>query len=413
MKPRVVITGIGMVTPLGNSAEETWRGLARGASGSGTISKFDASAYSSRISCELKGFDAARFLTPKETHRTDPFIQYAVAAASMALENARFAPASDSRLRTGVLIGSGRGGVTTVEKNMASLAARGPKAVSPFFTPLSLPNMAAAFVAIKFGAQGPCLDVSTACSTGTHALGEAMKIIQRGDADVMIAGGSEAPITPLILAGFCQAKALSRRNSEPERASRPFDLHRDGFVLSEGAAVLVLETLHHAERRGAPILAEMAGYGLSSDAYHLTRPDPEGEGSSRAMSLALSDAGLVAAEVDYVNAHGTSTQPNDRIETLALKRTFGDHARKLVLSSTKSMLGHALGAAGAIEAAVTVLAIRDGIVPPTINLDHPDPECDLDYVPNSARPLRIGTALSNSLGFGGMNAALVLKKFSG
>lgn len=410
MRPRVVITGIGMITPLGNTAETTWRALVNGVSGVGNVTKFDASAYASRIAGEVKGFDPAAFLTAKEAHRTDPFIQYAVAAALMAMEDARLSLTPNSALRAGVLVGSGRGGVTTLERNMAALAERGPKAVSPFVTPLSLPNMAAGAVAMKLGAKGPCLDVSTACSTGTHALGEAMKIIQRGDADVMIAGGSEAPITPLMLAGFCQAKALSRRNSEPTRASRPFDLRRDGFVLSEGAAVLVLETLDHAERRGAAIHGELAGYGLSSDAHHFTQPAPDGEGSSRAMALALADAGIVAAEVDYVSAHGTSTQANDRIETTALKRTFGEYARRIPVSSVKSMFGHALGAAGAIEAAVTVFALRDGILPPTINLDHPDPACDLDYIPNRARTQRIETALSNSLGFGGMNAALVLKK---
>jgi 3-oxoacyl-[acyl-carrier-protein] synthase II len=276
---------------------------------------------------------------------------------------------------------------------------------------MSLPNMASGYISLKLGAKGPCLDVSTACSTGTHALGEAMKIIQRGDADIMIAGGSEAPITPLILAGFCQAKALSRHNSDPERSSRPFDRLRDGFVLSEGAGVLILEELRHAERRGAPVLAELAGYGMTSDAYHVTMPDPDGAGSFRAMTLALADAGIAPDTIDYVNAHGTATVPNDRIETLAVKKTFGEHACRLALSSSKSMLGHSLGAAGAIEAAITVLALRDGIIPPTTNLDQPDPECDLDYVPNLARAQHIRTALSNSLGFGGINAALVLKKF--
>jgi len=351
-------------------------------------------------------------MSPKEVRRTDPFIQYALAAALMAIEDARLAFTPNSQLRTGVLIGSGRGGVTTSEKNMAALLARGPAAVSPFYTPMSLVNMASGYVSMKLGAKGPCLDVSTACATGAHALGEAMKIIQRGDADVMIAGGAEAAITPLMIAGFSQAKALSRRNDEPERASRPFDRDRDGFVLAEGAGVLILETLEHAKQRGAQIHAELAGYGLSSDAYHYTQPDPAGDGSARAMMLALDDAGTQPDEIDYVNAHGTSTIPNDRIETAAIRNAFGTHAMKLAVSSSKSMLGHMLGAAGAVEAAITALALTEGIIPPTINLDNPDPACNLDYVPNQSRTLNIRTALSNSLGFGGINAALVFKKYA-
>ena len=412
MKIRVVITGIGMLTPLGNGTRETWSALVKGLSGISAITKFDASAFPCRIAGELKGFDAARFMSPKEVRRTDPFIQYALAAALMAIEDARLAFTPNSQLRTGVLIGSGRGGVTTSEKNMAALLARGPAAVSPFYTPMSLVNMASGYVSMKLGAKGPCLDVSTACATGAHALGEAMKIIQRGDADVMIAGGAEAAITPLMIAGFSQAKALSRRNDEPERASRPFDRDRDGFVLAEGAGVLILETLEHAKQRGARIHAELAGYGLSSDAYHYTQPDPAGDGSARAMMLALDDAGTKPDEIDYVNAHGTSTIPNDRIETAAIRNAFGTHAMKLAVSSSKSMLGHMLGAAGAVEAAITALALSEGIIPPTINLDNPDPACNLDYVPNQSRTLNIRTALSNSLGFGGINAALVFKKYA-
>jgi 3-oxoacyl-[acyl-carrier-protein] synthase II len=407
---RVVITGIGMVTPLGNTAAETWKELVAGAPGIGRITKFDASAFPCRIAGELKGFDPLSFMTRKEALRTDPFIQYALAAALMAVEDSRLAFDRQSAIRTGTLVGSGRGGVTTTEKNLAALLSKGPGAVSPFYTPMSLVNMASGYLSMKLGAKGPCLDVSTACSTGTHALGEAMKIIQRGDADVMIAGGAEAAITPLMLAGFCQARALSQRNDEPEKASRPFDKERDGFVLAEGAGVLVLEERSHAEKRGARVYTELAGYGLSSDAYHFTRPDPTGAGSGRAMSLALSDAGMRPEQIDYVNAHGTSTKPNDAIETLAVKRAFGQHASKLAISSTKSMLGHMLGAAGAVEAAVTVLALEHGIIPPTINLDNPDPECDLDYVPNKARTQNITAALSNSLGFGGSNASLVLKR---
>lgn len=410
MKTRVVITGLGMVTPLGNSAETTWKSLVSGASGIGRITRFDATAFTCRIAGELKGFDPLAYMTAKEAHRTDPFIHYALAAAMMAVEDARLSLTPNSKLRTGILVGSGRGGVMTAEKNMAALLAKGPKAVSPFYTPMSLVNMASGYISMKLGAQGPCLNVSTACATGAHALGEAMRILQRGDADVMIAGGTEAALTPLILAGFCQARAVSLRNSDPEKASRPFDKRRDGFVLAEGAGVLVLEELGHAEKRGARIYAELAGYGLSSDAYHYTRPDPEGNGSSRAMSLALADAGMRPEEIDYINAHGTSTIANDTIETTAIKKTFGAHARNLAVSSSKSMLGHMLGAAGAVEAAITALSLFEGVIPPTINYETPDPECDLDYVPNKARTQPIKAALSNSLGFGGTNGALVFKK---
>ncbi len=409
MKTRVVITGIGMLTPLGNTAETTWSSLIRGSSGIALLTRFDASAYPARSAGELKSFDPLLFMTAKDAHRTDPFIQYALAAALMAVDDAGLSRKLKLGLRAGVLVGSGRGGVTTSERNMAALLARGPRAVSPFFTPMSLVNMASGYISIKLGAKGPCLDVSTACATGTHAIGEAMKIIQRGDADIMIAGGAEAPLTPLMLAGFCQAKTLSLRNGEPERASRPFDRDRDGFVLAEGAAVLILEEFNHARKRGARIYAELAGYGLSSDSFHYTRPDPSGEGPSRAMSQALMDAGISAEEIDYLNAHGTGTVPNDVIETLAIKKSFGSHANKLAISATKSMLGHMLGAAGAVEAGVTALALRYGIIPPTINLDNPDPACDLDYVPGISRKKNLRAALSNSLGFGGSNAALVLK----
>jgi len=410
MKVRVVITGIGMVTPLGNDAWTTWESLKKGLSGVRTISRFDVSAFPCRIAGELRGFDPLGYMTAKEVHRTDPFMQYALAAALMAREDAGLAVAPPNPLRLGVLVGSGRGGVTTTERNMAALLAKGPKAVSPFFTPLSLVNMASGYISMKLGAKGPCLDVSTACATGTHALGEAMKIIQRGDADVMIAGGTEAALTPLILAGFCQAKAVSLRNSEPEKASRPFDKQRDGFVLAEGAGVLVLEERGRAEKRGARIYAELAGYGLSSDAYHFTQPDPEGAGSSRAMSGALADADMRPEEIDYLNAHGTATKSNDTIETLAINKAFGEYAGKIAISSSKSMLGHMLGAAGAVEAAITALSISESVITPTINLEHSDPDCDLDYVPNHARRLTIRSALTNSLGFGGINAALILKK---
>jgi len=410
MKIRVVITGMGAITPLGNDIRALWKALAQGRSGIRHITKFDASQFPSRIAGEVRKFDPRDFMGAKEAHRTDPFIQYALAAALLAVEDAHFSVTPHSANRTGVLVGSGRGGVATNEKNMAAFLAKDHRAVSPYYTPMTLVNMASGAVAMKVGAKGPCLDVSTACATGTHAIGEAMKIIQRGDADVMIAGGTEAALTPLVLAGFCQAKALSRRNDEPERASRPFDRDRDGFVLAEGAGVLILEELRHAERRGADIYAELAGYGLTSDAFHYTRPDPDGDGAARAMSLALADAGMRTEEIDYLNAHGTSTISNDAIETLAIKQVFGAAAKKLFVSSVKSMLGHMLGAAGAVEAAVTALAVRDGIIPPTINLEHPDPACDLDYVPNAARTQSVGAALSNSLGFGGTNAALVIRR---
>ncbi len=412
MKKRVVITGIGMLTPLGNTAGATWTGLTAGISAIGNITRFDASAFSCRIAGELKGFDPGAYLPAKETHRTDPFIQYALAAAMMALEDAGLSITPHLADRVGVLIGSGRGGVATMERNMAALLKKGPNAVSPFSMPMSLVNMASGYVSLKLGARGPCLDVSTACATGTHAVGEAMKMIQRGDAEVMISGGSEAPLTPLVLAGFCRAKALSLRNNEPAKASRPFDRDRNGFVLAEGAAVLILEEAVHALNRGARIYAELAGYGLSSDAFDSVRPDPEGDGSARAMALALSDADTMPENIDYINAHGTSTESNDRIETAAIKKAFGSHAYRLAVSSSKSMLGHMLGAAGAVEAAITALALSEGIIPPTINQEHRDPLCDLDYVPNAARRKPVAAALSNSLGFGGVNAALVLREFA-
>jgi len=420
MRSRVVITGLGLVTPLGCESGAVWDALLQGRSGIGPVTRFDASALPARIAGEAKGFDALVFLDRKEALRTDPFIQYAVAAALMAVADAGLSIAPhgacprkslSGALRTGVLVGSGRGGVMTNEKNLVAFLEKGHRAVSPHYTPMTLVNMASGYIAMKLGAKGPCLDVSSACATGTHAIGEAMKIIQRGDAEVMVAGGTEAALTPLVFAGFCQAKALSRRNDAPEMASRPFDRDRDGFVLAEGAGVLVLEELRHAEQRGARIYAELAGYGLTSDAYHVTRPDPDGDGPSRAMTLAVADAGLTPEGIDYVNAHGTSTLSNDRIETMAIKKAFGAHAKKLAVSSTKSMLGHMLGAAGAVEAAVTALALQKGVIPPTINLAHPDPGCDLDYVPGRGRTAALRAALSNSLGFGGINAALVLKKY--
>ncbi len=411
MTIRVVITGIGAVTPLGNDVRTLWTSIKNGQSGIGRITKFDVSAFPCRIAGEVKNFDPLQCMTAKDAQKTDPYIQYALASALMAMQDARISIGSRSAHRIGVLVGSGRGGVTTAEKNMRALSNGGPRMVSPFYAPMSLVNMASGYVSMKIGAKGPCFSISTACAAGTHALGEAMKIIQRGDADMMLAGGAEAPITPLILAGFCQARALSRRNSDPAGASRPFERDRDGFVLAEGAGVLLLENLEHAVKRGAKIHAELAGYGLTADAYHYTKPDPSGDGPARAMQLALSDAAVAPEEVDYINAHGTSTKPNDRIETIAIKKVFDAHARWLAVSSSKSMLGHMLGAGGAVEAIISILAISEGIIPPTINFHHTDPECDLDYVPNTMRVQDIKTALSNSLGFGGTNASLIFKHF--
>ncbi|MDH4163954.1 MAG: beta-ketoacyl-ACP synthase II [Nitrospirota bacterium] len=411
MKRRVVITGMGAVTPLGNDIRTLWKNLVDGRSGISTITRFDASALPVRIGGEVRGFDPLAFMSAKDCHKTDPFIQYALASALMAAEDAKLSLTPHASRLTGVLVGSGRGGVTTNEKNLIAFLASGHRAVSPFYTPMTLANMASGFIAMRLGARGPCLDVSTACATGTHAIGEAMKIIQRGDADIMITGGSEAALTPLVLAGFSQARALTRRNDAPDRASRPFERDRDGFVLSEGAAVLVLEELGHAEKRGARVYAELAGYGLSADAFHYTMPDPDGNGAARAMELALSDADMGHDMIDYINAHGTSTVPNDRVETRAIRKVFGGHANRLSVSSIKSMLGHMLGAAGAVEAAVTALALRENMIPPTINYDHPDPECDLDYVPNAVRKIPLRAALSNSFGFGGLNAALVLRTY--
>lgn len=401
---------MGAVTPLGLDIRTTWNALQKGASGIRPITRFDATSFPTRIAGEVRGFDPLLFMSAKEANKTDPFIQYALAAAMMAVADSGLKLTDEELLRTGVLVGSGRGGVSTTEKNMIALLSKGYRAVSPFYTPMSLVNMASGYISMKLKTKGPCLDVSTACATGTHAIGEAVDIIKRGYADIMIAGGAEAAVTPLILAGFCQARALSQRNNEPEKASRPFEKGRDGFVLSEGAAVVVLEELGRASRRDARIYAEVAGYGLSSDAYHYTMPAPDGDGPARAMDLALADAGLPPEEIDYVNAHGTATPPNDIIETRAIKKVFRGHAKRLAISSSKSMLGHMLGAAGAVEACITALAIHEGVIPPTINYEQPDPECDLDYVPNTARRHAIRAAATNSLGFGGINASLIFKK---
>ena len=408
---RVVVTGVGAVTPVGNTAEEFWAALIQGKSGIGPVTRFDASPLPTRIAGELKGFDPLRYIDKKDDRKLDPFLKYAIACAAMAVEDAGLNVERVDRTRFGVLVGSGIGGITTLLETHKVLLEKGPDRVSPFFIPMLIINMASGLISMRFGARGPNSSVVTACATGNHAIGDAMRIIQRNDADVMIAGGSEAIILPLTFAGFCQMKAMSTRNDDPGRASRPFDATRDGFVCGEGGGLLVLESLDHALARDARIYAEVVGYGMTGDAHHMTAPDPEADGAARAMSLALRDAGVEPSSVGYINAHGTSTLYNDKSETMAIKRVFGDHARKLAVSSTKSMTGHLLGAAGGIEAIATAFAIHHGILPPTINYETPDPDCDLDYVPNQARKQDVEIALSNAFGFGGTNATLVLRKY--
>ena len=412
MNHRVVITGMGVVSPLGNDRETFWDALLSGKSGIGPITHFDASQFPSRIAGEVKHFDPLNYMEKKDARRMDRFVQFAVAAAKMALEDAAFDMQSIDPDRVGVYIGSGIGGLNTWEEQHRILLEKGPRRVSPFFIPMMIANMASGQVSIMTGAKGPNSAAISACATGTHAIGAAFRIIQRGEADAMLAGGAEATITPTAFAGFSSMKALSTsRNDEPTKASRPFDKDRDGFVMSEGSGVLLLERLEHAVARGARIYAEVAGYGMSGDAYHLTSPAPGGEGAARCMKRALQDAGLRPEDVGYINAHGTSTDYNDVLETMAIKSTFGAHAHKVAISSTKSMTGHLLGAAGAVEAIATALALKDQILPPTINYETPDPECDLDYVPNESRRAEIAAAISNSLGFGGHNATIALKKF--
>ncbi|GAB6875811.1 beta-ketoacyl-ACP synthase II [Thermaerobacter litoralis] len=411
MRHRVVITGVGAVTPLGIGVEALWEGVLAGRSGIRRISRFDPSPFPCQIAGEVPDFDPTAFIDRKEARRMDRFTQFAMASVAMALADAGIDPAAMDGRRLGVLMGTGIGGIETFVEQAAVMAERGPDRVSPFFIPMMIANMAAGQVAIRYGARGPNSTVVTACAASAHAVGEAFRILQRGEADVMITGGAEAAIVPLGLAGFCAMKALSTRNDAPQAASRPFDRGRDGFVMAEGAGALILETLEHARRRGARIYAEIIGYGTTADAHHITQPAPGGEGGARAMEAAMADAGLDPADVDYINAHGTSTPQGDVAETQAIKRVFGDHAYRLAVSSTKSMTGHLLGAAGAVESILTVLALRDGVLPPTINLEDPDPECDLDYVPNQARPRAIRVALSNSFGFGGQNACLAFRRF--
>jgi 3-oxoacyl-[acyl-carrier-protein] synthase II len=410
---RVVITGLGALTPLGNTTEEFWSGLRDGRSGIGPITRFDATGFPTRIAGEVRNFDPLTYVDRKEARRLDPYLTYAIAASVMAVEDASLDPSKVDATRFGVLIGSGIGGISTLLDSHNTLTSKGPDRVSPFFIPMLIVNMASGLVSMRFGAKGPNSSVVTACATGNHAIGDAFRIIQRRDADVMIAGGAEAIIVPLTIAGFCSMKAMSLRNDEPERASRPFDADRDGFVCGEGAGIVVIESLEHAVGRDARIYAEVVGYGMTGDAHHMTAPDPEGDGAARAMAAAIADAGVTPETVGYINAHGTSTPYNDKFETLAIKRVFGDHARRLAVSSTKSMTGHLLGAAGGIEAIATVLALFHGLLPPTINYDTPDPDCDLDYVPNQARKQDVEVGLSNAFGFGGTNATLVFRKYLG
>ncbi|MDH4080918.1 MAG: beta-ketoacyl-ACP synthase II [Nitrospira sp.] len=406
---RVVITGLGLVTPLGTGVEKTWKAICAGESGIARITRFDPTGYDAQIAGEVKDFDPARFIEKKEIKKMDMFIHYAVGAAQLAVDDAGLKVKPEEATKVGVYIGSGIGGLGSIEHYHDVLKEKGPGRVSPFFIPMTIINLASGQVAIRIGAKGPNSCAVTACATGNHCIGDAYRLIQRGDADVMVAGGAEAAVTPLGVAGFASAKALSFRNDEPTKASRPFDKDRDGFVLGEGAGVVVIEELTHALRRGVRIYGEIIGYGMNSDAYHITAPPEEGEGAVRCMELALKDAGIARNQIGYINAHGTSTMA-DAIETRAIKQVFGEQAFHIPVSSTKSMTGHLLGAAGGIEAVFSILAVYHGILPPTINLDHPDPACDLDYVPNKARPAAIQMALSNSFGFGGVNACLIFKK---
>ncbi len=412
MKKRVVITGMGAITPIGNDVKAFWDALLEGKSGIGKITRFDAGEYDAQIAGEVKGFDPTAFIDKKEARRMDRFTQLAIAAAKMALTDSGMDLEKEDLARIGSFVGSGIGGMDTLHDQYKILFEKGPNRISPFFIPMMIANMAAGQVSIAFGLQGPSSCIVTACATGTNCIGDAMRVIQRGDADVMVAGGTEAAISPAGMAGFCAMKALSTRNDAPESASRPFEKDRDGFVMVEGSGIVILESLEHALARGARIYAELAGYGTNADAYHVTAPAPEGAQAARCMELAVKDAGLALTEIDYINAHGTSTPLNDKNETLGIKALFGDHAKELAVSSIKSMTGHLLGAAGGIECVATVLTVVNDMMPPTINYDNPDPDLDLDYVPNKARAKKVNAALSNSFGFGGHNATLLIKKFA-
>ncbi len=412
-KRRVVVTGVGLVSPVGIGTEETWNALLAGRSGAAPITLFDASHHSTRFACEVKGFDPLRWIEKKDVKKVDRFIQLAIAATDFALADAAFTLEGRDAARTGVFIGSGIGGFATIEREHEALLRGGPRKISPFFIPAAIINLAAGWVSIRTGAKGPNSATATACTSGAHAVGESYRLIQHGDTDAMICGGSEAAITPLGVGGFCAMRALSTRNDAPERASRPFDRDRDGFVIGEGAGILLLEELEHARRRGATVYCEVVGYGMSGDAYHISAPREDGDGAVRVMRATLEDAGVAPDVVDYVNVHGTSTPRGDVVETIATRTVFGDHARRLALSSTKSMTGHLLGASGGLEAGIVALAIRDQVLPPTINHENPDPECDLDCVPNVARKAEVRYAISNSFGFGGTNGALLFKRFEG
>ena len=407
MTRRVVVTGLGAVTPLGNDVRSTWEGLTSGRSGIGRITRFDPAAYETQIAGEVKDFDPLKAMDRKEARRTDRFAQLGVAAAAEAMQHAKLDTTKDND-RIGVALATGVGGLETLIEQVLVMEKRGPSRLSPFLVPMLMANAASAQISMQFGLRGPNLTHVSACASSAHALGESAEMIRRGMAEVMVAGGAEAAVIPLAIGAFSTMHAMSRRNDDPQRASRPFDKDRDGFVLSEGAAVVVLEEREHALARGAEILGELIGYGATADAYHITSPSPEGEGNARAMRMALADAGIEPTAIDYINAHGTSTQPNDREETAAIKQVFGKHAYDLKISSTKSMTGHLLGAAGALEAIACILAMRNSCIPPTINYTTPDPALDLDYVPNQARPAKVTTALSNSMGFGGHNASLIL-----
>ena len=409
---RVVVTGVGLVSPLGIGTQANWEALCAGHSGIGAITHFNASAFSARIAGEVRGFDPLQFIDKKDVKKMDVFIQFAIAASQFAMDDAKLTIPADLATRVGVFIASGIGGFGTIEREHKAFIEGGPRRISPFFIPASIINLAAGQVSIRLGAKGPNSATCTACSASAHAIGDAWEVIRRNDADVMIAGGSEAAITEMGVGGFAAMRALSTRNDEPERASRPFDKDRDGFVMGEGAGIVILEELEFARKRAAPIYAELVGYGQTADAYHITAPSDDGDGGMRVMQMAIKSAGIEPSQVHYINAHGTSTPFNDKLETLAIKRLFGEHARKLLISSTKSMTGHLLGAAGGVEAGISALVVRHQVVPPTINYETPDPECDLDYVPNQKRAATIEYALSNSFGFGGTNGALLFKRFS-
>ncbi len=408
---RVVVTGIGLVSSLGIGTDANWNNLLAGKSGVSRITKFDVTGYAAQIAAEVQGFDPLNWIVKKEVKKMDLFIQFAIAAAQFAMDDSKLQITDENAEEVGAFIGSGIGGFSTIEREHIALLEGGPRKVSPFFIPSAIINLAAGQVSIRFGAKGPNLATCTACTASAHAVGESYEIIRRGDALAMIAGGSEAAITPMSVGGFAALRALSTRNDDPGSACRPFDRERDGFIIGEGAGVVILEELEHAKRRGAPIYAEVVGYGLSGDAYHMTAPSEDGDGGRRAMAMAVRKAGIRPDEVDYINAHGTSTPYNDKLETLAIKRCFGDHAQKLAISSTKSMTGHLLGGAGGLEAGITALSVHHQVAPPTINLENKDEECDLDYVPHIARPMAIRYALSNSFGFGGTNASLLFKKY--